>query len=67
MVSICVFSLIHIVGFIGRYSPLELVLSFLQYVPAGLCLAWSYQRSGTVFAPILIHAMVNAYGICNLR
>lgn len=67
VVSICVFSLIHIVGFLGVYSPLELVLSFLQYVPAGLCLAWSYQRSGTIFAPILIHAMVNAYGICNLR
>ena len=67
VVSICVFSLIHIAGFIGLYTPLELVLSFLQYVPAGLCLAWSFQRSGTIFAPILIHAMVNAYGICNLR
>ena len=66
-VSAAVFSLIHVVGYLGSLSPLAAVLSFLQYLPAGLCLAWSYARTGTIFAPILIHALVNAYGIYSMR
>lgn len=65
--SILVFAAIHVVGYIGAYSPLTLVLSFLQYLPAGLCLAWSYTKAGTIFAPILIHMLINAYGIYQLR
>lgn len=67
LVSIAVFSLVHISGSLRSYTPLGLLLSFLQYVPAGLCLAWSYSRSETIFAPILIHAMVNYYGIYTMR
>ena len=66
-VSATVFSLIHVVGYVGTLSPLAVALSFLQYLPAGLCLAWSYARTGTLFAPILIHALVNAYGIYSMR
>ena len=39
----------------------------LQYLPAGLCLAWSCIRGQTIFAPIVIHALVNAVGIYRLR
>ena len=46
-------------GYIGLYSPLELMMAVLQYLPAGLCLAWSYIRGDTIFAPIVIHAAVN--------
>ncbi len=62
-VSIVAFACIHILGYIGKYSPLELLLAVLQYLPAGLCLAWSYAKSDTVFAPIVIHAAVNAHAI----
>lgn len=67
LLSIIVFAAVHIVGFIGTYSPLEILLSFLQYLPAGLCLAWSLQKSDTIFAPILIHTIINAYGIFQMR
>lgn len=67
LVSIAVFALIHILGHIGSYSPLGLVLCFLQYVPAGLCLAWSYTKGESIFAPILIHAFINARSIYTLR
>lgn len=67
LVSIAVFALIHIIGHIGSYSPLALVLSFFQYVPAGLCLSWSYVKGETIFAPILIHALINAKSIYALR
>lgn len=66
-VSTTVFALIHIQGYIGRVSALTLVLSFLQYLPAGLCLAWSYAKADTIFAPILIHTLVNAWGIYEMR
>ncbi len=67
LVSIAAFALIHILGFLGTYSPLELCLAVLQYVPAGLCLAWAYIKGGTIFAPIFIHAIVNAVGIYRMR
>lgn len=65
--SILGFTLIHIIGYIGQYSALELIIAILQYLPAGLCLAWSYTRSDTIFAPILIHAAINFIGMNFLR
>jgi len=59
LVSMLVFAIIHIIGYIGQYSALELVMAVLQYLPAGLCLAWSYAKADTIFAPIVIHAAVN--------
>lgn len=67
IVSILAFACIHILGYLGRYSPLELCMAVLQYLPAGLCLAWAYTKADTVFAPIVIHAIVNAVGIYRLR
>lgn len=59
IVSILAFAIIHIIGYIGRYSALELLMAVLQYLPAGLCLAWSYTKADTIFAPIVIHAAIN--------
>ena len=67
VVSILVFAIIHILGYIGTYSPLELLMAFLQYLPAGLCLAWAYTKADTIFAPILIHAAINFMSINGLR
>ena len=67
LVSIAAFSLVHILGYLGTYSLREMVIAFLQYLPAGLCLAWSYTKSDTIFAPIVIHALVNAWGIWQMR
>ncbi len=67
IVSILVFAVIHILGYIGMYSPLELLMAVLQYLPAGLCLAWAYTKADTIFAPILIHAAINYFSIQSLR
>ena len=67
LVSMAVFAFIHIIGYIQSYTPWQLILAFLQYLPAGLCLAWSYAKSDTVFSPIVIHALVNAWSIGLLR
>ena len=67
IVSILAFAVIHILGYIGRYSAVELLMAFLQYMPAGLCLAWAYTRADTIFAPIAIHAAINFISINALR
>lgn len=67
LVSMIAFAAIHILGYIGLYSPLDLIMAVLQYLPAGLCLAWAYQKSGTIFAPIVIHACINFLSIQRLR
>lgn len=61
--SITLFSLVHIVGYIGQYSPLGLLLAFLQYLPAGIALCFAYVHSGTIFAPILFHTAINTLAI----
>ena len=66
-VSVVLFAMVHILGYLGQYSPLELLMAVLQYLPAGLCLAWSYSRGDTIFAPILIHAAINFITIRGLR
>lgn len=65
--STVIFAAVHIMGYVGVYSPLHLVLAFVQYAPAGLTLAWTYRRSGSIFAPMLMHAMINAVGIFSQR
>ena len=66
-VSCIVFSAVHVVGYIGQWDALTLALCFVQYIPAGLCLAWAYARSGTILSPILIHIAVNQAGILSWR
>lgn len=67
IISIAVFAAVHIIEHIGSYSPLSLLLTFLRYLPAGLCLAWAYAKSDSIFAPILIRALINAYTVSKLR
>ena len=59
LISIAAFSCLHILGYSGTYDPADLLIAFLQYLPAGLWLAWSYIKGDTIFVPIVIHAAVN--------
>ena len=67
VLSAGVFSAIHVVGYIGLYDPLTLVLCYAQYLPAGIALAWTYEKSDTIVIPILMHIIINAIGIAALR
>ena len=66
ILSMVVFAMIHILGYLGTYSPLELLMAVLQYLPAGLCLAWTFVRGDTIFAPIVVHAAINYITIRSL-
>ncbi|MBQ9168367.1 MAG: CPBP family intramembrane metalloprotease [Oscillospiraceae bacterium] len=64
--TVC-FGIIHVMSYVGAYDTLTLVLCFIQYIPAGIWLAWAYEKADSIFAPILIHAAINAIGIYGLR
>lgn len=66
-VSALVFAALHVVGYIGSFSPVHLLLCFLQYIPAGLCLAWAYVMADTIWAPILMHIAINQMGVLAMR
>lgn len=63
LVSMALFSLIHVAGYIGAYSPVHLLLCFLQYLPAAFCLCWCYCQTGTIITPIIMHALTNAMSV----
>ena len=63
LISMAAFSAVHVVGYIGTASPLHLLAAFLQYLPAGYCLAWCYRQTGTIITPILMHTLVNGMAV----
>ena len=66
-VSTLLFSMVHVLSYVGHYDAVTLLLCAVQYIPAGICLAWTYQKADNIFAPILVHAMFNAIGIFSVR
>ena len=67
IVSTLAFGLIHITGYIGTAEPLTLLLCFLQYIPAGISLAWAYEKADSIWAPILMHMTINQISISLMR
>lgn len=63
MLSVCLFSAVHILGYIGLYDPVKLLLAFLQYLPAGICLIFAYKETDTIITPILMHTCINLIGM----
>lgn len=67
LLSMVLFSLAHVAGYVIMADLGTLVLCFFQYLPAAFALAWSYRRSGSIFAPVLIHMTVNQIGMLAMR
>ncbi len=61
LVSILFFAAIHTWQYALRVPWQTLLLSALQYVPAGVALGWTYEKSGNLWAPYLVHAAINAF------
>ena len=65
--SVLGFCAIHVVGYIGDTDALTLLISFIQYIPSGLVLAFACENTNSLFTPMLIHAAVNAGSVIALR
>ena len=67
ILSIALFSGVHVAGYIGTESAFVLLLCFVQYIPAAFALAWTYERTDSVCASILMHTLINCYGMLLMR
>ena len=67
IVSMLAFTAIHLIGFLGRLTWIDFLICVIQYLPAGLCLAWAYKKADTIYAPIVIHALINLRAIYAMR
>jgi membrane protease YdiL (CAAX protease family) len=59
VVSALAFALYHEWQFALFDQSWSVLLYGLQYLPASLAFAWCYERSGSLWAPILAHAAIN--------
>lgn len=60
IVSCLLFAFLHVWQFAVVSRSLTYFLLMLQYLVPGLVLAWTYERSGTLWGSFLLHAAVNA-------
>ena len=59
-VSIVFFAVIHVWQYLLVENVKAVLLAALQYVPAGIALGWTYEKSNNIWAPIFMHMIVNA-------
>lgn len=59
LLSVLLFSFIHVMNSIGVQSPRDLLLCFLQYVPLSFALCWVYQKTKSIWGSIVLHCMIN--------
>ncbi len=65
--SMVLFSLIHVSGYIGTYDWKLLFFCFLQYLVPAYCLNFAYRYSGNLIAPILMHMLTNLVAFSAMR
>ena len=67
ILTMVLFSLIHVSGYVGMYDIKLLFFCFLQYLPAAYCLNFAYRYSGNIIAPILMHMATNLVALSAMR
>ena len=65
IVSVLLFCFMHVWQYYGSADFIHILRSALQYIPAAAALGWTYEKSGTIWTPIVLHAIINAisYGL----
>lgn len=59
-VSMIFFAVIHVWQYLLIYDFGSVLLAAVQYLPAGIALGWTYEKANTIWAPIFLHAIINA-------
>lgn len=60
------FALLHVWQFAAAGRDPAYLLPAVQYVVPGLVLAWTYERSGTLWGSVLVHSIVNGISAARL-
>lgn len=59
-VSMVFFAAIHVWQYLPREGWEAVALAAVPYLPAGIALGWTYEKGSNVWAPIALHAAINA-------
>lgn len=60
------FALLHVWQYAVMNQDIRYLVLMLQYLAPGLVMAWVFERSGTLWTAILLHAGVNALSVWSL-
>ena len=61
--SMLVFSLLHVYGSMLDQPFGVSLVNLVVYLPAGFALAWSYERSGSIFSAMILHTVINSFAL----
>lgn len=67
LVTALVFALMHVMNYILRMDPLTLLLNLVLYALPSAALCAAYEYAGTVWAPIVLHMILNALSMGALK
>lgn len=60
VVSVLLFAVYHLWSSVVLYQDWTILVYLIQYIPPGLVLAWSYERSGSIWSSIMLHMIINS-------
>jgi len=63
IVSALVFGLYHLALPMLLDLDWSMLRFVVHYLPASIALAWCYERTGTIWAPIILHAVINLWNL----
>ncbi len=63
VVSFLLFSLYHIWTYALKGFDIRFIFYMLQYLPGSIALARCYERSGTIWAPVILHMIINGVSV----
>ena len=63
VISILLFSFMHVWQYLSRHDLSAVVLAAIPYIPPSIALAWTYEKANTIWAPILLHMIINSIGM----
>ena len=58
--TILLFAAVHVWQYLLVYDPGSVLLSAVQYIPAGIALGWTYEKCNTIWGPIFLHMTIHA-------
>ena len=60
IISFLVFSTYHLWTYALKGFDIRYIFYMLQYLPGSIALARCYEKSGTIWSPVILHMMINA-------
>lgn len=61
------FALYHVWQYAAAYGDPLYLLMAIEYIPPGIALCWAYERTGSIWSPVFLHALINAMSLLALK